>query len=61
MSLTQTWYTIDEAEAKFGIEKQRILQWIDEGLVRSESEGLKVVRIHGDDLELQANAWTHGG
>lgn len=61
MSLTRTWYTLDEAEAKFGVEKQRILQWVEDGLVRSESEQDKVVRINGDDLELKIQEWEEQG
>jgi hypothetical protein len=61
MSMTHVWYSIEEAESKFGVERKRILQWIEEGVVRGESEDKKIVRVHGDDLELKANAWTHGG
>jgi hypothetical protein len=61
MSMNQSWCTLEEAAEKFGIEQGLILQWVDEGLVRSESEQNNVVRVHCDDLELKVNAWTHGG
>lgn len=53
MSLAKTWYTLDEAESKFGVQKSRILQWVDEGLVRCEQDDGKVTAVNGDDLELK--------
>ena len=52
MSFIKTWYTLDEAESKFGVERKLILQWVEDGLVRSELEQFKVARVNGDDLEL---------
>jgi predicted site-specific integrase-resolvase len=53
MSFPKTWYTPEEAESKFGVECSLILRWVEEGLVRSEMEGGRVVRINADDLELK--------
>jgi predicted site-specific integrase-resolvase len=53
MSIPQTWYTLEEAESKFGLQRALILEWADEGVVRCEQEGKKVVRVNGDDLELK--------
>ncbi|HKK01675.1 MAG TPA: MerR family transcriptional regulator [Desulfuromonadales bacterium] len=53
MSLVKTWYTPEEAEGKFGVKKERILEWVEEGLVRCEREGGQVARINIDDLRLQ--------
>ena len=49
----KTWFTVAEAEAKFGIEKSLILTWVEEGVVRCETEGEEVVRVNADDLELK--------
>ncbi len=53
MSISKTWYTPDEAESKFGVPKSRILQWVEDGLVRCEQCGTKVVAVNGDDMELK--------
>ncbi len=51
MSLIKTWYTLAEAESKYGVPESRILEWVEEGLVRCEEEGTKVARVNGDDME----------
>jgi predicted site-specific integrase-resolvase len=53
MSLAKTWYTLNEAASKFGVEKQQILKWVEEGLVRAETEQPDVIRVNADDLELE--------
>ena len=53
MSYMKTWYTLEEAEAKFGVKRSVILQLVEEGTVRCEQEGDKIVRVNGDDLELK--------
>ncbi len=54
MSLIKTWYTPQEAHAKYGVEQDKILEWVEEGLVRAEREGGKVVRVNIDDVQLQS-------
>lgn len=54
MSLVKTWYTPEEAEAKFGVRKDQILEWVEEGLVRSERDG-EVMRVNIDDVQLQSD------
>jgi hypothetical protein len=53
MSFDKIWYTLEEAESKFGVQRGRILEWVEEGIVRCEHEKDKVVRINSDDLELK--------
>jgi hypothetical protein len=53
MSLVKSWYTVEEAESKFGVPRARILEWVDEGLVRCEQQDRHVTVINADDLELK--------
>ena len=57
MPMAMTWLTLDEAESKYGIEKEQILAWVEEGVVRAETEGEEVVRVNVDDLELKMEEW----
>lgn len=52
MSIVKTWYTPEEAEAKFGVSKNEIEAWVDEGLVRTERDG-NALLVNGDDIELK--------
>jgi predicted site-specific integrase-resolvase len=59
MSLVKTWFTPEEAVGMFGVSKALLLEWVDEGLVRSERKGGKVVRVNIDDVKLQVDALVH--
>lgn len=61
MSLVKTWYTPEDAAAKFGIEKERILLWVEDGLVRSEREGKQVARVNIDDVRLEVDVMVRTG
>jgi hypothetical protein len=61
MSLAKTWYTVEEAESKFGVPKNLILQWVEDGLVRTEQDDGKVVTVNVDDLELKVEEYVKKG
>ena len=58
MSLSKTWYTLEKAAEKFGLERALILRWVEDGLVRSETSGKMVVRVNIDDVELKVQEMT---
>ena len=53
MSLVKTWYTPEAAADKFGIKMEKLMEWVDEGLVRAEQEGGKVVQVNIDDVRIE--------
>lgn len=53
MTIGITWYPIEDAAAKYSLDKSLILKWIQEGLVRSEESDQKTVLVNIDDIELE--------
>jgi len=51
MSLTKSWYTIDEATSKFGVSSHQLQTWVNEGLVRTENGAGGVMLLNGYDIE----------
>lgn len=51
MSLTKSWYTIEEAASKYGLSPQKLQEWADLGLVRTESDTNGVIRLNVNDIE----------
>jgi len=49
----ESWCPIEEVESKYGVSRDLVLQWVTEGIVRSEEENGEVVRVYIDDLELK--------
>ena len=58
MSLTKTWYTIDEVMDKFGLERRTITKWIDDGIIRTERTDTGIERLNIDDIELKVQELT---
>jgi predicted site-specific integrase-resolvase len=56
MSLVKTWYQPQLAADKFGIKLETILQWVADGLVRSEETEGEVVQVNIDDVRLEVDA-----
>lgn len=53
MSLTKTWYTVEQAVAKYGISALQLNKWVDRGLVRTEeSDGELLVNANDIEQEL---------
>lgn len=60
MALVKTWYTIEEAADKYGAPIERIREWMEEGLVRSETGGDGIERVNVDDLKVEIENYARG-
>lgn len=58
MTLEQAWHTLDAAAEKYGVDKRQIVAWIEEGIIRSEEDEDKILRVNIDDLELKIHELT---
>ena len=58
MPLGITWYTLEEAAAKYCLETALIKKWAEEGVIRSELGEGRVMRVNVDDLELKLQEVT---
>jgi hypothetical protein len=55
MSLTKNWYAIDAAASKYGLSMQQLQEWVDSGLVRTESSLGNITLLNIDDIEQKLN------
>jgi len=53
MSLTKSWYTIEEATSKYGLSTKQLQIWVEDGFVRTEGANGKVTLLNGNDIELE--------
>ena len=60
MALVKTWYETEKASDKFGVPVEKILEWVEEGVVRCEREGDKVARVNIDDVKLEMENYVRG-
>lgn len=60
MALHKTWYTPEDAAAKFGVPQEKIMEWIEQGLVRFESAEEAVTLVNVDDLRIEVENYAHG-
>jgi len=51
MSLTQSWYTIEDAAHKYGLNTAQIKLWVDQGLVRAEAGKGSPLLVNINDIE----------
>lgn len=61
MALGVTWYTLDEAAAKYSLDKATIERWIAQGIVRAEHDNNFILRVNIDDLGLRVQEGTLAG
>ncbi|QEM67249.1 helix-turn-helix domain-containing protein [Geobacter sp. FeAm09] len=55
MSLTKSWYTIDEAADKYGVSHKQLQKWVESGVLRTEGGKGTVILLNGDDIEMELN------
>jgi hypothetical protein len=60
MALYKTWYSPEDAASKFGISQEKILEWVDQGVLRYEKEGDAVTLVNVDDLKIEVENYSHG-
>lgn len=60
MALIKTWYSPEDAAAKFGVSQEQILEWVEQGLIRCEREEEVVTLVNVDDLRVEVENYAHG-
>ena len=60
MALLKTWYSPEDAAAKFGVTQAQILEWVEKGLIRNEREEDVVTQVNVDDLRIEVENYAHG-
>ena len=60
MALMKTWYSPEDAAAKFGVQQEKILEWVEQGVIRCEREEETVTLVNVDDLRIEVENYAHG-
>ena len=60
MALHKTWYSPEDAVSKFGVPVEKLMEWVEQGLIRSEREGDAVTLVNVDDLKIEVENYAHG-
>ena len=60
MALHKTWYSPEDAVSKFGVPVEKLMEWVDQGLIRSEREDDAVTLVNVDDLKIEVENYSHG-
>ena len=60
MALIKTWYSPEDAAAKFGASEEQILEWVEQGLIRCERSEDVVTLVNVDDLRIEVENYAHG-
>jgi hypothetical protein len=60
MALIKTWYRTEDAAAKFGVAQEKILEWVEQGLIRCERDEAAVTLVNVDDLRVEVENYAHG-
>ncbi len=60
MALMKTWYSPEDAAAKFGVQQEKILEWVEQGVIRCEREEEVVSLVNVDDLRIEVENYAHG-
>ena len=60
MALIKTWYSPEDAAAKFGVLLEQILEWVEQGLIRCERAEDVVTLVNVDDLRVEVENYAHG-
>ncbi|NVN90077.1 MAG: MerR family transcriptional regulator [Desulfuromonadales bacterium] len=46
-----SWYTVEQANAKYCLEASLILKWVEQGVVRAEQADTRKMQVNAKDLE----------
>jgi hypothetical protein len=51
MQLGKSWFTIEEAISKYSLKTPMILNWVEQGVVRTQQTDTRLMRVNSDDIK----------